>query len=121
MLDAGALAVKALIVSWLSIHPHYLPHHQDAIIRRIQVESGFRPNVIAKTGSACLMQWTASRREALYRFAGTRSCPSVEKQLEFMDLELRGERAYKAFWKTTARNAFAVLTSTYSRPPRRRK
>jgi hypothetical protein len=103
----AAEAVRAFMLSWFLAH-NYSPAHAQAMIRQAQIESNLQPCVRSRTGS-WLYGWVGARRHALAAYAGTSGCPSLEKQLTFADLELRGEPAYQGFWHASAGTCFTVL------------
>lgn len=84
-----------LISAWLTQHG-YSPAQRDAVLTYIHGESDFQPCAESRLG-AYLPQWAGQRRRAVHRALGP-NCPPWERQLEYMDRELRTESAYAPFW-----------------------
>ena len=96
--------VRAEIARWFT-HAGYKPPQVDALVDYARMESGFRPCAINPAGYRYSFQWSGLRLRRLEEFAGTRTCPPLEKQLAFADRELRGEPNYACFWHASSRRA----------------
>jgi len=82
------------------------------MIRQANIESRLDPCVSVRSGH-WLYGWVGERRRRLAAYAGTTGCPSLTKQLEFADYELRTE--YTSFWDAPPHRAFAVLRRCFGR------
>jgi hypothetical protein len=96
--------VHAEIVRWFTA-AGYREFRVAALAEHARIESGFRPCAAGAAGLRYTFQWGGTRLRRLYEFAGTRSCPPLDKQLAFADDELRTEPNYSCFWQTTTKSA----------------
>ncbi len=106
-----AKRLRLEIARWIDQHG-YKPYQRNAILRLIWRESRFVPGVIARSGSACLLQWVGPRKSTL--FHGGRSCPPWQSQLEHMNWELHNVKGYAAFWDTGPKTIYPVLRQKFA-------
>lgn len=111
--------VEQGVREWLTAHPDYDSARQDAILRRMRIESSYRP--CASNGPYhALLQWANDRLRALYHHAGVRpgTCPSWLKQLEFMNYEIRHKPRFASFFRTVGLDAaYDNFTRVYEGAP----
>lgn len=107
--------VYAEIFRWFSA-AGYQRFQVEALAQHAQAESGFRPCIAGPSGLRYTFQWGGTRLRRLYEFAGTRSCPPLDRQLAFADKELRNDSNYACFWRTTTKSAaYAALRRGFGR------
>jgi hypothetical protein len=97
--------VKIGVSEWLMQHPRYRPEHREAVLRRIQVESGFEPCIISGPYHY-LLQWAGER----VPHGG--GCPSWLAQMEYMDREIDTQENWRAFFAKSSVYAAYVWFST---------
>ena len=105
--------VRATMLTWLLAHG-YQGYQAEAMIRSAGVETTWRPCAVGRSGNF-LFQWRGTRLVSLRRFARTWACPALETQLAFADIELRTDPAYRAFWSTPPRTAYATFRHVFER------
>jgi hypothetical protein len=101
------------ILAWFTHHPEYDAARRDAVLRQAWTESRFDPCAVAASGSSYLMQWLGPRLAELHRQAGTRGCPPIEAQLDFMDAELHRSAHLARFFTVSERDAFGYFRQTF--------
>jgi hypothetical protein len=107
--------VRAEIVRWFSA-AGYHGFQAEALAEHARVESGLRPCASGPAGLRYTFQWGGTRLRRLHRYAGTRRCPPLDRQLAFADNELRNESRYSCFWRTTTKSAaLAALRRGFGR------
>ncbi len=106
--------VERGVREWLSQHPAYAGSREAAVLRRMRMESGFRP-CIRGGPHHYLLQWRSDRLSGLYKHAGVRPgiCPSWLAQIEYMDAEIRSDPVYAAFLHTGPKNAYYTFAAVY--------
>jgi len=101
--------VRDHIYSWF-LTAGYPAYQAAALVDHAAIESGFRPCAAGAAGLRYTYQWGGRRLERLHQFAGTPSCPPLDKQLAFANDELRHETKFSCFLGTTTRaGALAAL------------
>jgi hypothetical protein len=103
-LNSPPARIHAEIVRWFTA-AGYREFRVEALADHARIESGFRPCAAGAAGLRYTFQWGGTRLQQLYEFAGTRSCPPLDKQLAFADSELRTDPNYSCFWQTTTKSA----------------
>ena len=81
----------------------YQRFQAEALADHARIESGFNPCIRGAGDLSYTFQWAGGRLRQLHEFAGTRTCPPLEKQLAFADRELRREPQFACFWRATTR------------------
>ena len=108
-------AVRAEIYRWFAAQG-YRPFQAAALVDHAGIESGFHPCIAGAAGLRYTYQWGGRRLRRLHRFAGTRRCPPLDKQLAFADHELRSQPNFACFWRaTTEDGALAALRRGFGR------
>ncbi len=97
---ATPAAVRAEIARWFAAKG-YRDFQVAALVEHARIESGFQPCAAGAAGLRYTYQWGGTRLQRLYRLAGERRCPPLDRQLEFADRELRSEPNFACFWRTT--------------------
>ena len=101
--------VQAEIIRWFSAHG-YRPSQVYALVDYVRMESNFNPCITNGRSYLYSFQWDTERARRLAAFAGTNSCPPLEKQLAFADRELRTNPNYSCFFYAADRTtALAAL------------
>jgi hypothetical protein len=95
------------IVRWFTA-AGYQRFQAEALADHARIESGFNPCIHGPGVFSYTFQWAGTRLQRLHEFAGTRSCPPLDKQLAFADRELRSEPRFSCFWRTTTRASALV-------------
>ncbi|HKS89392.1 MAG TPA: phage tail tip lysozyme, partial [Stellaceae bacterium] len=107
--------VRAEIARWFAA-AGYRDYQVAALVQHARVESGFRPCAAGAGDLSYTYQWGGTRLQQLYRFAGARGCPPLDKQLEFADNELRHQAKFACFWGATSSTAaLAALRRGFGR------
>lgn len=107
--------VQAAIYRWF-LKAGYPAFQAAALVDHARLESGLNPCIGGPGGLRYTYQWGGTRLQRLYRFAGTQSCPPLNKQLAFADDELRHDAKFSCFLGTTTREgALAALRRGFGR------
>ncbi|MGE3783063.1 MAG: phage tail tip lysozyme [Alphaproteobacteria bacterium] len=96
--------VQTAIYNWF-LRAGYPPHQAAALVDHARLESGLNPCIGGRGGVRYTYQWNGTRLQRLYEFAGTRTCPPLDKQLAFADNELRSNPNFSCFLSTSTREA----------------
>ena len=96
--------VQTVIYRWF-LEAGYPAFQAAALVDHARIESGFNPCIAGRGGTRYTYQWSGTRLQRLYEFAGTRNCPPLAKQLAFADNELRSNPNFSCFLTTSTREA----------------
>jgi hypothetical protein len=96
--------VQTAIYRWF-VAAGYPAHQAAALVDHARIESGFNPCIAGRGGTRYTYQWSGTRLQQLYAFAGVRTCPPLNKQLAFADTELRSNPNFSCFLTTSTREA----------------
>ena len=96
--------VQTAIYRWF-LDAGYPAYQAAALVDHARIESGFNPCIAGRGGTRYTYQWSGTRLQQLYAFAGVRTCPPLNQQLAFADGELRSNPNFSCFLTTSTREA----------------